>query len=89
MPEPPGAPGIGERDAAADSTEQLHPKLALETGHRLGQRWLRYVELLGGATETFVVDDREEVRQLPRVHSRTVAVVGATHPYVVGHPATC
>ena len=72
-------PGIGERDAAADSTEQLHTQVALETGHRLGQRRLRYVELLGGAAETFVVDDREEVAEYAGIHGHLAGSTGTSH----------
>ena len=64
------APGGAEDDAAADPMEQLNPELALEIGDRLGERGLRDMQLLCGPAEAVVIDDRQEVLELPRVHAR-------------------
>ena len=60
--------GVGGDDAAADAVEQRHPEFAFESGDRLGQRWLGDLQVVGGPAEAAVVDDRDEVLQLPGVH---------------------
>ena len=40
-------PRLGERDAAPDAPEQLHPQLALETGHVMADRRLRQAQVRG------------------------------------------
>ena len=61
-------PAGAEHHAAADPVEQRHPELALQAGDGLRQRRLCDVQLLGRPPEAVVVDDREEVLELPSVH---------------------
>ena len=73
-----------EDDAATDPMEQLNPELALQIGDRLGQRGLGDVELLCRSPEAVVIDNCQEVFELPRVHApphpRWPAVIGIAYP---------
>ena len=61
--------GVGGDDSASDAVEQRHSEFAFETGDRLGERWLGDLQVFGGPAEVAVVDHRDEVPQLPGVHS--------------------
>jgi hypothetical protein len=60
--------GVAEHDPATDAVEQPHTELPLESGDGLGQRGLGDVQVLCGPDEPVVVDDGEEVLELPGVH---------------------
>jgi hypothetical protein len=64
--------GIAEHDAATHPVEQRHPQLTLQDRDRLGERRLGDVQLFGGTTEVEVVDDGQEVRELPDVHAASL-----------------
>ena len=66
-----GRSGLAEDDAAADPVKQRHPEFTFEGGDRLRQRRLGHHQMLRGAAEPVVVDDRQEELQLPDVHRRT------------------
>jgi hypothetical protein len=63
------ASGRAENHRAADPVEQLDPELALEVGDGLGQRRLREVQVLCRPPEPVVIDDGQEVLELPRIHA--------------------
>ena len=62
---------LGGRDAAAVALEERGAELALQCGDLPGERWLRYVQGLGGARHRAVLADGEEVAKGPEFHARS------------------
>ena len=68
-------PGFSEVHDPRRALEEGDAELALELPDRLGQRWLRDVELFRRSTEVqFLVLHREEVTKLPQLDRRTPCV---------------
>ena len=61
-------PGIGQRDTAAASREQLHAEVALERAHVPGQRRLGEVEPGAGLRDALDLAHLDEVLELTQVH---------------------
>ncbi len=55
---------------ATRAPEQGDAEFVLELPDRLGERWLRDVEPLGGPSEVEFLADREEVAQVPKLDRR-------------------
>ena len=60
-----GRPGVGEHQPAADPVEQLDAQLALEAPHAGRHRGLGDVEGGGGPAHAPVVDDGDDVLEVP------------------------
>ena len=73
-------PGGRERDAARQPLEQPPVELLLERADVLRERRLRDADRARGARERSLVDDGDEARQLPEVHSLSLSLRWPTAP---------
>jgi hypothetical protein len=68
-----GLAGRGQRDRAPVPVEQPFTELGLQALDLLADRGLSDVEPFGGPGEVRLVDDREEVGELPEFHKQSLS----------------
>jgi hypothetical protein len=67
-------PRWGQPDATGQPLEERPADLGLQGGELLGQRWLGDVQAPGRPSEVALVDDGDEVEELPERDARKLTI---------------